>query len=492
MADRVTSVESAASGGTLRATASILARQVGVHGLNLLGAVLLARLLSPSQFGLYTVILFAGMAINMLASPGLASDLLRRPRVPKAGAESFFAIKIAAALFVAAAVWRASPWLVRRYSLGSDYTLVFYGIAVGTALVPLQFLPRLHLEHALRFDKVAVVEVCQALAFNGTALALTFAGHPLAALSAALPARSAVGAAAYAIAHPWRAWPRIALVGLRPHLRFGLEIQVANLVSIVKDSLNPLVIGAYLGVAAAGQVRWALLVAGAGGIAVTALQRAYLPLFARLSSDVRRLRQAVETAILLANSVIAPISVITFAAIYPITAIVFESKWLPALPLFYVLWCGNLISGVGYPLTALLNSSGRSDTTLRFAILYAAVLWLVTVPLLLVLHTPMAFAIGSVAEYALLLLTIPASRAVVKVRVIRSLAGPWALAGVAGAVVVGAERFLPPVSAGRLALDLGVGFVVYSTIAGLCYAPRFSWLAALWTRGPRRRAVGGI
>lgn len=492
MADRMPMAAPAVSGEAVRATASILARQAGVHGLNLLGAVLLARLLSPAQFGLYTIVLFAGMAMNMLASPGLASDLLRRPQVPVAGVESFFGIKTAAALCAAAAVWWASPWLVRLYSLGPRYALIFYGIALGTALVPLQFVPRLHLEHALRFEKVAVVEVCQALAFNGVAVVLTVAGHPLAALSTALPARSAVGALAYAIAHRWRTLPRISWAGVRPHLRFGLEIQGANLVSMAKDSLNPVIIGTYLGVAAAGQVRWALLVAGAGGVAVAALQRAYLPLFARLSGDAGRLGRAVETSIWLANSIIAPVSVIIFVAIAPITVIIFGPKWLAALPLFYLVWCGNVVSGTGFTLTALLNSVGRSAVTLRLAAIYAAALWAVTVPLLLLLHTPMAFAIGSAAEYALLLLTIPASRAVVHIRLIPSLAGPWALAGLAGVAVVGAQRLFPPVSAGRLTLDLGVGIATYSAAATVCYARRLRSLPALWARGPRDQVVGGV
>ena len=43
------------------------------------------------------------------------------------------------------------------------------------------------------------------------------------------------------------------------------------------------------------------------------------------------------------HALVAPCAVLMLALIQPITVLVFGPQWLPALPIFRLLWIGNLV-----------------------------------------------------------------------------------------------------------------------------------------------------
>lgn len=54
-------------------------RQILVHGFNLVGNVMLARMLSPTDFGVYAVVVFLITFLGAFGGTGLASNLIRSP-----------------------------------------------------------------------------------------------------------------------------------------------------------------------------------------------------------------------------------------------------------------------------------------------------------------------------------------------------------------------------------------------------------------------------
>src|SRR5579883_2879486 len=66
-----------------RAIHSVLAlgvRQIVAQGLNILGAIFLARLLTPAEFGIYAIIVFIRGFLSAFSGAGLAASPLSRTR----------------------------------------------------------------------------------------------------------------------------------------------------------------------------------------------------------------------------------------------------------------------------------------------------------------------------------------------------------------------------------------------------------------------------
>ena len=60
-----------------RGAAALGIRQVLTYGVNILGGVVLARMLSPSEFGFYAIVSLLLAFLNVFGGTGFAADLIR-------------------------------------------------------------------------------------------------------------------------------------------------------------------------------------------------------------------------------------------------------------------------------------------------------------------------------------------------------------------------------------------------------------------------------
>jgi len=361
-------------------------RQALAQGLNVLGAILLARLLSPSEFGLYAIIVFIRTFLLAFGDVGLGASLIRRPQEPEEDDyRSIFTAQQLLVLSIFILFWIASPLAARLYRLPAQEAWVFRLVDISLIFASFQVIPTIRLERSLAFYKIAIIEVTMALAFNGSAVLLAYLGWGAMSFAWALLLRSVVGAALANIICPWRIrwgmeWKRI-----REHLRFGIPYQGISFISLLKDSIGPMFIGLLLGAAEMGYVNWANMVAVYPLLILSVLQRLYLPAFARMQAHNDRLGEFVEKAVMATNAVVAPLAILTFVLIRPITLTVFGEKWLVALPLFRLFWLANIFVPTATPVMGLLNSLGRSRTTFCFAAGWMLGTWALGIPLILVL-----------------------------------------------------------------------------------------------------------
>jgi O-antigen/teichoic acid export membrane protein len=466
-------------------------RQVLVQGLNALGALLLARALRPDEFGVYAIVVFVLTFLNTMGDVGLGAGLVRESEEPEeTDFRAVLAVQHALSFVMVPAVWLAAPWLAHAYQLPSSGIALFRLVALALPVTALQTVSSIRLERRLEFARLAGVEVAQALVYNVTAVGLVWSGVGVLSFGIALLARAAAGAIfAYALS-PWRIgwsweWARI-----RHLLHFGLPYQGISVVSLIKDSITPVLIGGLLGTAAVGQVNWANLVATYPVALLMAMQRIYLPTFARMREHPEHFGRFLENVVRMTNAVVAPAAIVTLVLVAPATPVVFGPQWVAAVPLVPALWAANLIVPTSMPMLSLLNALGRSRAGFGFAVLWMVTTWAFGVPGIL-WHGTRGFALAMVLVQATSIGLVVMGRRIVPFRVWRAVAPPWLLAAGVGVVLELAVRTLHPASVPMfVALAAGAG-VLY----GLALARFSPWTLRQLTSlvGERRGApvLGG-
>lgn len=366
-----------------RGAVALVVRQALVYGSNIAGGIVLARLLTPSDFGFYGVVLFFVAFLNIFGGTGFASNLIRTE--DEASLEDYRAVFTAqqvgiAILFVA--IWFAAPRIGIAYHM--QHGAVFFRL-IGLALVltSLMVIPQVQMERELAFDKLAVVEATQAVVFNVVSIVLAWRGVGVLSFSIALACRAGIGAVLSNIMEPWPMGWRWDNKANRRHLRFGLALQAGQLISMAKDSITPIFVGLYLGAAQMGYVTWAGTLASYPVMILMPLQRLYMPFFARLQSDRRELARFASHSLWMANAVAAPLTLTTVALAHPITILIFGAKWVVALPLFYCLSFGIIFSPSSTPLLGALNAVGKSNTTMLVSGMWMVTTWAFGVPLMI-------------------------------------------------------------------------------------------------------------
>jgi O-antigen/teichoic acid export membrane protein len=256
------------------------------------------------------------------------------------------------------------------------------------------------------------------------------------------------------IAWAWD-WPRI-----KQHLAFGIPYQGISVVSLIKDSITPVLVGILVSTAAVGYINWAQMVAAYAVMALMAFQRLYLPMFARLQSDRAALASVVERVIWATNAICAPLSILTLALFEPFTVVVFGSKWLAAAPFFRLLWAANLFVPTATPLLGLLSALGHSRTALLFAIIWMVGTWLFGAPLIYV-YGAIGFAIANCLVQLTNIALCYVAKAKVSFTVMKTILPAWTTAATVGAVVYFVQRFLPVDNLLVLLAYLATGLVLY-------------------------------
>jgi O-antigen/teichoic acid export membrane protein len=289
----------------------------------------------------------------------------------------------------------------------------------------------------------------------------------------ALLAQSTIGAIMMAFAGRWAfGWATPDATTLE-RLRFGVPYQGIAFVSLLKDSISPLLIGVLLGAASVGYVEWAQSFAAYVLLAMMTLQGLYLPTFSRVAVYPERLREFFEAVIHATNAVAAPIAITCLVFAKPITLTVFGPRWIPALPIFYWIWIANLFVPTATPCLGMLNALGKSNLALFYATVWAITTWVFGVPLVLAFGA-VGFGIANALVQLTNLFLYRSTRRFVPFRILRSVRTPWLLAATAGAIAWLVARVFPPDSPALLLADAAVLGLVYAILMVTWERPRLS------------------
>jgi len=420
------------------------ARQVVVHGTNVLGNIILARLLSPADYGIYAIINFYILFLGAFGGTGLAANLIREH--PEPSPDVYRSVYTVQQLFVVAvcvALWGSAPHIAQLYHLNPQLAWIFRLTALSLVATVWMVPSQIEMERHLSFQKLAVVETAQAVCFNVIAVGLAWRGYGAMSFGIALFVRSLAGAILANLmepaSHRWLLDWKLA----RPHLQFGLYYQSSQIISLVKDSITPMLIGFLVGTAGVGYISWAAMLAAYPVLALMILQRLYLPSFAKFQHDKAHLGAFVQQVIWATNAIGAPLAIAMLVLIHPVTRIVFGEKWEAAVPLFYFFWLANVFVPTATPLQSLLNSIGRADLATVFAVMWTVLTWGFGWPLAIhkgILGIAIATAIVQLSNLVL----YRTAQRLIPFHIVRSIYKPWLLACGMGLLLYAFNRYEPP------------------------------------------------
>ena len=355
----------------LRGGLAKLCGQVANFALRIGFLAVLARLLSPEDFGLVAMVTFVTAILDLFTTAGLSSAAIQRLTITEEQISTLFWINILVGIFLALLCVAIAPILVAFYheprlfwptvAMGAGFLFSSAGVQHNTLL-----------QRQLSYVSLAAIEIVSQLASICVGFYLAFAGFGYWALVAAAVTLPAAMTVCMWIATGW--------VPGRPHwdtdihslLRFGGTVVLNGLVVYVAYNFDKLLIGRVWGPQALGYYSTATqLINGPtvnlnraiGGVAFSALSR--------LQDDIARHVNYFLKGYTLVVSMTLPITV--FGAIFAEDVIlaVLGPKWMDAIPIFRLLTPTILVFGMIDPTTWLLFASGRQVRSLKIALVIA-------------------------------------------------------------------------------------------------------------------------
>ncbi|MGH9550167.1 MAG: oligosaccharide flippase family protein, partial [Terriglobales bacterium] len=226
-----------------------IARLVGqaVKSLVRLGmVVVLARLLSPSDFGLVAMVTVVTGVLDIFATGGLSAAAVQKAEISDAELSTLFWINIAIGVLLGLICLAAAPALSVFYNEPKT-SLVIFAIAPAFVINATGVQHLALLQRELRYVTLAVIEVGSELVTTAVAIGMAIAGCGYWAVVASAitgPLIVTVGAWVTSGWLPGRPQP---LRDVRAMLRFGGTITLNALIAYVAYNFDKVLVGRYYG-----------------------------------------------------------------------------------------------------------------------------------------------------------------------------------------------------------------------------------------------------
>ena len=320
--------------------------------------LILARLLSPSDFGIAAAATFFIQLGKRLGNMGLNTALVRMTDVREEHRASVFAINMVFGLLAWAALMIAAPHIGAFYGeprvvgavrLASTIFLVNFFGAVEYAV----------LQRDMKFREMALVEWTQPAVFLPVSIGLAWAGWGFWALLLGQVISNAASTASKMYFGRWRPSLAVTRVGIAETVPFGMGVYAKRLLTYAAENLDSLVVGGLFGVTALGYYDKAFNAASNLSNRLSIGATVMFRIFAIIKDERVRFVRAYTKVVLAGTFATLPIFAGLFVAAPEFISVVFGEQWLPAVVPFQLLCAAGGLRLLASYASAAVQASGQ-------------------------------------------------------------------------------------------------------------------------------------
>jgi len=342
-----------------------VAAQVAKFVLNFAAAAILARLLSPKEFGLVGMVLGVIGLAGIFNELGLSTATVQRQYITQQQVSNLFWINVAVSGIVSLGSCGLAPLLARFYH-DPRVTWIMLSLSLMFLLTGSTVQHRALLVRQMRFPVVAVIEVTSMFVGFTTACLLAWMGFAYWALVAQQLSNALASLVLTWSISKWRpSWPRRSS-GVRPLLSFGAHLTVADFLGRLSVNSDTILIGKFFGAVPLGlYTRASVLLARPLEQVFTPINAVMDPVLARLQSEPERYRRTFLRTFDALAMIVFPFAAICLALSKPLVLVILGPKWTGVVPLFSAFALVAISSPLSSVASWLYQSQGRGQDQLR-------------------------------------------------------------------------------------------------------------------------------
>lgn len=333
-----------------------------------------AHILTPHDFGVFTVALIAYTIASSLGEMGIASCLIRADLDIDAMAPSMVTVSVTTSALFAGAMAASAPHIAQALgspdAAGAVRVMALPVLINGIFAVPGAQLTRdfrqntLFLANGISVVPSTVVLVLLAESGSG---AMAFAWSRVASALT-------MGLIMFASAAK-RYRPGFSREALSVLLKFGLPLAGANFVNYLLLNVDYAFVGHLLGAVALGIYMLAFNLASAPGLLLgTVINSIAMPAFSQVKHDVILLRNAMSNALRAVALILMPMCGLMMTLARPLVLTLYGARWESAAGVLSVLSLYGGISITCVLFANMLTSLGKAKSTLFIQLLWIGVL----------------------------------------------------------------------------------------------------------------------
>lgn len=331
--------------------------------------ILLARILSPAEFGLIAM-LYVFIAIgNSLLDAGLTSSLIRSQEVTQKDCSTVFYFNLLGSVLLYLVLYLTAPLISSFYHQPVLTDVVrLYGIAlIINAFFGIQ---QTLLVKEMRFKTMTMIQIPSVVGGGVLGVVLAKLGYGVWSLVWMSLFNASISTVLHWFYSSWRPVLLFDYQSFKAHFNYGYKLTVSGLIDKLYQNIYAILIGKFYAPAQLGFYSRADSISQLPiGIISSAMNKVTFPMFVKISDDPGQLLNVYKKVMLQVLFWMAPTLVALCVIAEPLFRFVLTEKWLPAVPYFQIL----CLAGVMYPIHAfnlnILKVKGHTNLFLKLEVI---------------------------------------------------------------------------------------------------------------------------
>lgn len=335
-------------------------QKFGVLIITFVANMILARLLSPDDFGCIGMLaIFIGIC-DIFIDGGFAEALIQKKRPTQEDYSTIFYCNLSIAIVLYVVLFFSAPAIARFYNIPLlKNVLRVQGVIL--IINGFRIIQANQIRKNLKFKELSIIDLISAILALGTTIILAYNGWGVWALVAQQLCRSFITVFLMWFVNKWYPSLIFSIQSFKELFSFGGFVLLGNLVSTICGEIQGLLIGKFFNPATMGYYSQARKLESIPTSGLTAVinQVAY-PVLSEAQHDNRSLILMIRRFIVSMAFLVFPLMLILILIGKPLIVACYSEKWLPAVPYFKILCLAGIpacLNGINYYAVAV---KGRS------------------------------------------------------------------------------------------------------------------------------------
>ncbi len=355
-------------GKTTKALVWSGAEKVGQQLFYLVAGIILARQLSPEDYGKVGVLSIFIALSGILIDSGFSSALIRKKEATQADYSTVFYVNIIISCVLYGLLYAAAPFIAAFFN-EPDLTLICRVLFLVIPMNALSLIQQTLLFKYFKLSMSARVNLWALGLASVAAVVMAYCGMGVWSLVTQTLGLAGLRALFFWTFNDWRPQWVFRKASLREFFGYSSNLVVSGIINNVFNKIYPIIIGKFYGMTQTGYYTQADKYQDIASALISNIFRSVaFPVFSTVQDDLQRLKRICRKNVRAISFFIFPIMLLLIVVSYPLVLIVLKEQWLPSVPYFRLLCLSGICSPFIILFYDLFNSLGYSRLNLLLEI----------------------------------------------------------------------------------------------------------------------------
>lgn len=312
-------------------------QKTGAISLNLISGIVLARLLTPHDYGVVGMLSIFLAVSNTFIDGGFGSALIQKKQPSDIDYSTIFYWNLFLSIIVYIVLWISAPAIANFYALPL-LTVVLRVLSLVLVINALRIVQVNQLRKNLKFKKIAFVDLFSSFTALIVTIYLAWRGFGVWALVVQQLLVSIITTLLYWLLSKWRPLFVFSKQSFKELFSFGSFMLLSNLVNTICNNIQGLLIGKIYSSSTLGIFTKARRTEELSSTFIShILDQVSYPVMSETQNDKNRMRQILEKFISTSAYLTFPLMLLLIVLAKPIFTLLYSDRWLNSVPYFQIL-----------------------------------------------------------------------------------------------------------------------------------------------------------